>query len=82
MSTPSSSDDGSIARNDLIDGTGEIDYTRSSWGRSSWGAAPEGLVANWARSSWGCTCSAADGTTLDSTRSSWGSATWLANWNY
>ena len=34
------------APNELVDAaTGAIDYTRSSWGRSSWGSAPEALVA-------------------------------------
>ena len=69
--------------NELVDAAGgAIDYVRSSWGRSSWGAAPGSLVAGWARSSWGCTCPASYGGTLESTRSSWGSATWLARWDY
>ena len=55
--TPYSGVNAGIVPNDLVDSTaGEIDYTRSSWGRSSWGAAPETLAADWARSSWGCTC--------------------------
>ena len=68
-----------VVPNDLVDPTaGEIDYTRSSWGRSSWGAAPETLAADWARSSWGCTCGLSETTAIDGTRSSWGSATWGA----
>jgi serine protease AprX len=83
VAAPYSGVNAGIAPNSLIDSTtGDIDYTRSSWGRSSWGAAPETLVADWARSSWGCTCSDVAGTSVDDTRSSWGSATWLANWSY
>ena len=71
--TPSSGANAGIERNGLIDATsGEIDYTRSSWGRSSWGAAPETLAADWARSSWGCTCGIGATSALDGTRSSWG----------
>jgi serine protease AprX len=66
-----------VAPNELVDSAdGQIDYTRSSWGRSSWGAAPETLSADWARSSWGCTCATSETSALDGTRSSWGSATW------
>ena len=84
LNSPPASIDPHVPPNTLVDGsTGEIDYTRSSWGRSSWGGAPENLVAGWARSSWGCNCAAAaDGTAVDETRSSWGSATWLVNWSY
>jgi serine protease AprX len=79
--TPSSGADAGIAPNDLVDPAGgEIDYARSSWGRSSWGAAPESLTAGWARSSWGCACSATSADGIESTRSSWGSAAWLVRW--
>ena len=75
--TPASGVNAGIEPNGLVDSAaGEIDYTRSSWGRSSWGAAPETLAADWARSSWGCTCGIAETSALDGTRSSWGSATW------
>ena len=61
--TPAPVADEQPAPNELVDGTtGAIDYTRSSWGRSSWGSAPEALVADWARSSWGCACGESDGT--------------------
>jgi serine protease AprX len=81
--SPSPGSDESIVPNHLIDAaTGEIDHTRSSWGRSSWGSAPGSLVAGWARSSWGCTCASSASETTESTRSSWGAATWLARWNY
>ena len=83
VQSPSSGANAGVAPNHLIDaGTGGIDYTRSSWGRSSWGAAPGSLVAGWARSSWGCTCAGTLNGTLDSTRSSWGASTWLARWDY
>ena len=82
QSTPSSGANAGIVPNDLVDPAGgDIDYTRSSWGRSSWGAAPDALVAGWARSSWGCTCSASDGSTLSTTRSSWGTSSWLTKWD-
>jgi serine protease AprX len=75
---PSSGANAGIEPNRLVDAaTGDVDYARSSWGRSSWGAAPESLVASWARSSWGCSCSVPDAATVESTRSSWGSASWL-----
>jgi serine protease AprX len=81
--SPAEGSDAGIEPNDLVDAaTGDIDYTRSSWGRSSWGAAPESLVAGWARSSWGCTCGTAAGDPTQTTRSSWGSAAWLVNWNF
>ncbi len=81
--SPSAGADANVVANDLVNAaTGDIDSTRSSWGRSSWGAAPGSLVAGWARSSWGCNCAAAAADTTETTRSSWGSATWLVNWNY
>jgi serine protease AprX len=82
-STPASGANAGIVPNDLVDaGTGAIDYTRSSWGRSSWGTAPEALVAGWARSSWGCDCAEYSGTTAESTRSSWGNLSWASGWSY
>jgi len=80
--TPASGANNGLVPNELVDAaTGEIDETRSSWGRSSWGNAPDGLVAGWARSSWGCVCGVADEGTVESTRSSWGAASWLVRWN-
>jgi serine protease AprX len=64
-----------LAANDLIDpATGDVDETRASWGRASWGAAVDGLRASWGRASWGCDCSALTG--VDYTRASWGRASW------
>ena len=55
--TPAPATTARIDPNELVDaGTGEIDYTRSSWSRSSWSTAPESLIAGWARSSWSCVC--------------------------
>ncbi len=80
---PPAGQDAGPVPNELVNAaTGDIDPTRSSWGRSSWGAAPGSLEAGWARSSWGCNCAAAAGDASETTRSSWGSASWLANWNY
>jgi serine protease AprX len=65
----------------LIDATsGDIDYTRSSWSRSSWSDAPEGLSAGWARSSWSCECSLTDSGDVDPTRSSWSRSSWSTSW--
>jgi serine protease AprX len=81
--TPAPVPDEQPAPNDLVDGaSGAIDYTRSSWGRSSWGSAPEGLVADWARSSWGCACAESDGAQAEPTRSSWGEFSWASRWEY
>jgi serine protease AprX len=80
--TPNAGANNGLLPNDLVDAaTGEIDATRSSWGRSSWGNAPDALVAGWARSSWGCVCGPATDGSVESTRSSWGAATWLVRWN-
>jgi serine protease AprX len=51
-----------IAPSTLLDpATGDIDYSRSSWTRSSWTGAADALTANWSRSSWTClTCEAPD----------------------
>jgi serine protease AprX len=53
---------GGIAPSTLIDpASGDIDYSRSSWTRSSWTGAADGLAADWSRSSWTClTCEAPD----------------------
>jgi serine protease AprX len=75
--TPSPGTSAGIAPNDLVDaGSGEIDYTRSSWSRSSWSTAPESLIAGWARSSWSCVCFVSEGDAIDPTRSSWSRSSW------
>jgi serine protease AprX len=82
--TPAPGPDEQPVPNDLVDDpSGAIDYTRSSWGRSSWGSAPEELVADWARSSWGCSsCAESDGADAETARSSWGEFSWASRWEY
>jgi serine protease AprX len=83
VAAPSDGADDGIAPNDLVDGTsGAIDYTRSSWSRSSWSTAPDALTAGWTRSSWSCACTATDGGSVDPTRSSWSRSSWSTKWTY
>src|SRR5829696_638103 len=80
-SQPSGGANADLAASELVDpATGDIDETRSSWGRSSWGSAPEGLEAPWARSSWGCACGASGDGSVETARSSWGSLSWSMRW--
>jgi serine protease AprX len=82
-SQPYSGINDGIEPNDLVDSsTGAIDYTRSSWSRSSWSTAPDQLTADWSRSSWSCVCGSADGTTVDPSRSSWSRSSWSTRWGY
>jgi serine protease AprX len=79
---PASNPNAGIAPNTLVDGaTGEIDYTRSSWSRSSWSTAPDALAAGFARSSWSCSCATGDAS-IDPTRSSWSRSSWSTKWAY
>jgi serine protease AprX len=81
--TPISGANAGIVPNDLIvPATGDIDYARSSWSRSSWSTAPDALTAGWARSSWSCVCSAIQSGTADPTRSSWSRSSWSTKWTY
>jgi serine protease AprX len=71
----------SLTPNDYIDpATGDIDYTRSSWSRSSWSNASDLLRSSWSRSSWSMAPASppADGYTdaVDPTRSSWSRSSW------
>jgi serine protease AprX len=72
-----------LTPNPLVDAaTGDIDYTRSSWSRSSWSSAGDGLTADfarssWSRSSWSSTSS--DG--VDVARSSWSRSSWSTSWD-
>jgi hypothetical protein len=69
--------------NELVDPTtGDIDYARSSWSRSSWSSAPDELTALWARSSWSCACGSGDATSVDPARSSWSRSSWSTRWGY
>ena len=80
---PASDTNAGITPNDIVDAaSGELDYTRSSWSRSSWSTAPDGLIAGWARSSWSCACPTSDGDTVDPTRSSWSRSSWSTRWGY
>jgi serine protease AprX len=76
--TPASGANEGVVANDLVDAaSGEIDYTRSSWSRSSWSSVePDSLVAGWTRSSWSCTCSGSEEDAVDPTRSSWSRSSW------
>jgi len=77
-----------LTPNELVDPTtGAIDYTRSSWSRSSWSAAPDDLTASWARSSWSCVCWDSPDDPVDPTRSSWSRSSWSRSswstrWDY
>jgi serine protease AprX len=82
--TPSSGVNAGIEPNSLVDAaSGDVDYTRSSWSRSSWSTAPDALTAGWARSSWSCNCGTSDDTgTVDPSRSSWSRSSWSTKWGY
>jgi serine protease AprX len=77
-----------LTPNQLVDPTtGAIDYTRSSWSRSSWSAATGDLTASWARSSWSCVCWDSPDDPVDPTRSSWSRSSWSRSswstrWDY
>ncbi len=61
--------------------TGEIDYTRSSWSRSSWSSSSDLLRSSWSRSSWSCaSCGVGDSSLVDPTRSSWSRSSWSTSW--
>ena len=80
------SDGGRLANRDLtpneyIDpATGSIDYTRSSWSRSSWSNASDLLRSSWSRSSWSMVPAEqpAEGfkDTVNPARSSWSRSSW------
>ena len=71
-----------LTPNSLIDLglEGFIDYSRSSWSRSSWRTAPSELSASYARSSWSCTCSLDSAGKILTSRSSWRNASWSSDW--
>jgi serine protease AprX len=71
-----------LTPNAIVDAsTGAIDYTRSSWSRSSWSTAGNGLTADFARSSWSCNCSVDDSGAVLGTRSSWSRSSWSTSWD-
>jgi serine protease AprX len=90
-----SSDGGRLANQGLTPNryinpaTGGIDYTRSSWSRSSWSNASDLLRSSWSRSSWSTTPGQdiADGATdtvvparSSWSRSSWSRSSWSTSW--
>jgi serine protease AprX len=71
-----------LTPNAIVDAaSGDIDYTRSSWSRSSWSTAGGGLAADWSRSSWSCNCSVDDSGEVLGTRSSWSRSSWSTSWD-
>ena len=80
----------SLTPNQFIDpATGGIDYTRSSWSRSSWSDASELLRSSWSRSSWSMvpveppaetSAEAVDPTRSSWSRSSWSRSSWSTSW--
>ena len=72
-----------LTPNTLVDAaTGDIDYTRSSWSRSSWSNAGDGLTADFARSSWSrSSWSSTSGDGVDVARSSWSRSSWSTSWD-
>jgi serine protease AprX len=70
-----------LTPNGYIDpATGDIDYTRSSWSRSSWSTASDLLRSSWSRSSWSMVPAVqpAGGyhDTVQPSRSSWSRSSW------
>src|SRR4051794_31921779 len=83
QTAPTAGNTSSRLPNELVDPlTGDIDYARSSWSRSSGSTAPEPLAAGWARSSWSCECPPASTAAADATRSSWSRSSWSTRWSY
>jgi serine protease AprX len=61
--------------------SGDIDYTRSSWSRSSWSTADPSLGLDFARSSWSrSSWSSYDSSGIETTRSSWSRSSWSTSW--
>jgi len=71
-----------LTPNALVDAaTGDIDYARSSWSRSSWSSAPGGLGLDFARSSWSrSSWSSFDSSGVETSRSSWSRSSWSTSW--
>jgi serine protease AprX len=80
-----------LTPNEYIDpATGGIDYTRSSWSRSSWSNASDLLRSSWSRSSWsmapdsdpsqGAT-DAVNPARSSWSRSSWSRSSWSTSWS-
>jgi serine protease AprX len=80
-----------LTPNDYIDpATGGIDYTRSSWSRSSWSNASDLLRSSWSRSSWSMAPAeqpaegyndAVNPARSSWSRSSWSRSSWSTSWS-
>ena len=72
-----------LTPNTLVSATsGDIDYTRSSWSRSSWSSADSSLGLDFTRSSWSrSSWSSTDSTGVEVSRSSWSRSSWSTSWN-
>jgi serine protease AprX len=61
---------------------GDIDYTRSSWSRSSWSSADSSLGLDFARSSWSrSSWSSTNADGVEVARSSWSRSSWSTSWS-
>jgi serine protease AprX len=71
-----------LTPNPLVSGTtGDIDYTRSSWSRSSWSTADSSLGLDFTRSSWSrSSWSSTDSSGVETSRSSWSRSSWSTSW--
>jgi serine protease AprX len=71
-----------LTPNTLVNGaTGDIDYTRSSWSRSSWSTADSSLGLDFARSSWSrSSWSSTNSDGVEVSRSSWSRSSWSTSW--
>ena len=71
-----------LTPNPLVSGTtGDIDYTRSSWSRSSWSTADSSLGLDFTRSSWSrSSWSSTDSSGIETSRSSWSRSSWSTSW--
>jgi serine protease AprX len=71
-----------LTPNALVSGTtGDIDYTRSSWSRSSWSTADSSLGLDFTRSSWSrSSWSSTDSSGIETSRSSWSRSSWSTSW--
>jgi serine protease AprX len=60
----------------LTPGTGNIDYSLSSWSLSSWSVAKGPLSADFALSSWSCQSCTGSAAAVDPSMSSWSMSSW------
>jgi serine protease AprX len=71
-----------LTPNTLVSATsGDIDYTRSSWSRSSWSTADSSLGLDFTRSSWSrSSWSSYNSSGVETSRSSWSRSSWSTSW--